>query len=144
MEGSPQPIPLEEQLKQDPRFSYLLQVSPELTPTVAGLISKKPDQHSAFWLAYLQCTNTYLNGMDANFGKNLSNEKKEEVTRLRSEDADDTSKLIRGSEDSHIFSGEEFKGIQQGMGSVQNNFVDLLADLPFFFGIKQRVVDSLI
>ena len=58
MSEIPQPIPLEEQLKQDPRFSYGIKLAPELTGCIVSLFSHKQEQpeskHSRFWLAYLE------------------------------------------------------------------------------------------
>ena len=60
------PLTLEEQVKQDPRFSYLLELKPEFAGTLVELIKphmENPAKHSSFWLLFLDLYNFYVNAI---------------------------------------------------------------------------------
>ena len=62
----PQEIPIEEQVKQDPKFAHLLKSNPEYCEKIVKLSEKKQqdssDRHANFWLDYLSKYNTLVGG----------------------------------------------------------------------------------
>lgn len=67
MAEAPRPLPLEEQIKQDLRFDYLLDISPEFINTLLPLFSaqqKDPkDLHSSFWITFSKKYNLLARGI---------------------------------------------------------------------------------
>lgn len=65
MEETLQPLPVEEEIKHDPRFSYALGIKPELiNPLKDAVLDQKENpenQHSKFWLTYLELWNKMAN-----------------------------------------------------------------------------------
>ena len=57
VDGDPRPLPPEEQIKQDSRFSYILKVYPQFAPNVVGILKSQEEdptgRHANFWVDYL-------------------------------------------------------------------------------------------
>ena len=136
--------PFEEQVQHDLRFQYLLQVSPNYTGTIVELLqtinADSENLHANFWLDYLQCTNTYVKGMDGYYTA-LSKEQHAFVNENRQKLAVETTDVIKRSKNTDIFQNEELKGVAKGMGRIKGNFSLLNDELPFYFGVQDRVLE---
>lgn len=63
----PQPLPLEEQLRQDSRFNYLTRLSPSLVNSLVPLVEvsneDKDQLHPKFWLVFCERYNMLAKGI---------------------------------------------------------------------------------
>jgi len=64
VDSDPRPLPIEEQIKQDPRFSYILEVNPGFVDQLVLLFTAQEQdpnsKHSEFWTNYLDVYDAYM------------------------------------------------------------------------------------
>lgn len=73
MVENPQQLPIDEQIRQDPRFSRLLEISPEFVEPLAAAMTESEKEeyksYSRFWLGYSQGYNRLVGAVTIEVGK---------------------------------------------------------------------------
>lgn len=143
MSEIPQQLPFEEVLKQDPRFSRLLEVSPEFGQPLAAVITESEKEeymsYSKFWLGYTEGYNRLVGAVTTEVGK----KGKKQLEKFEKRQLALMSKLMILTHNPTVFESESGQRLVGCVEAILKDKSDVLEYEGLFSDILVEVADLL-
>lgn len=137
VDHDPRPLPIEEQVINDPRFTHLLPKDDYfsiITSLYEALVTNPSDLHAQFWIEYMRVKSDYIGWAKREFGR------ADALRVLATSEGIEHERLAIEATRSTSFEDEEVMGIREGLEGLNEGNVD--EDLMFFFEVTDRMIEK--